>query len=180
MPIGKRELRIAAILILIIALLSMFQEQLCIKMEGATILALCVAALLFVVPNLSSIAKVKVGEVELEFKQELDKLEKLVNQEEVSKSDATPKASMSGDTTWQYYYEEYNAILISSSSNLEKILRASQLVERMIINVGEDFKLKSTSKSPFDVIKELSKEGLITDQEISIYKEFMCNSHYLI
>ncbi|MFC0515170.1 hypothetical protein ACFFGT_13205 [Mucilaginibacter angelicae] len=179
MILGKLQVRVAAICLFVIASLSLYQDKLHIKMDAATILTFCLSIILFILPDLSSLSKFKIGDLEVEFKKEVDKLEKLVQEEE--KSDYTNSLRAADKESWQYYYQEYQSILQSANSNSEKLLRASQLVEQMIMVAGKDFELDANKlKSPAMVVIELRNAGLISEEELSLYKEFQALRNNII
>lgn len=150
----------------------MFQEKLGIKIDTTTVVLIGLAIVLWILPELSNLSKFKYGEIELEFEKKVDELEKLVIAEEIV--GGPTKYSEDTNISWRHYYKEYNNILNSTASNLEKVLRASQLVELMISAAGKDFGLTDSSKlkNPSNIIKELHRLELITDEEFSLYNEF--------
>jgi uncharacterized protein YutE (UPF0331/DUF86 family) len=118
------------------------------------------------------IKKIKVGGFEVELEKKVNDLERLVIAEEII--GGPKKESKETKINWPDYYKEYSDILKSKSSNIEKILRASQLVELMISDAGKDLGLTDNAKlkNPKIIMNELHQHGLITVEEFSLYNEF--------
>lgn len=133
MKVNKTLLRLFAVLILGIAALSIFQERLEIKIDGNTVALIGLAILLFILPELTNLSKLKFANIELEFEKKVNQLEKMVIAGEAgpSKTSTLKEAMVSVS---EKYSQEYKAILESPSSNMEKILRASQLVDMIMSN----------------------------------------------
>lgn len=171
MRLNKTKLRYISIGLLVLAVLEMFQDKLGVKIDTTTIVIIGLAILLYILPELSNLSKFKYGDIELEFEKKVDELEKLVIAEE--KVGGPSRESKDQKISWQHYYKEYNDILSSKSSNLEKVLRASQLVELMISEAGKDFGLDNSKlKNPSGVMRELHKSNLISNDELGLYNEF--------
>lgn len=133
MKVNKTSLRLLAVLILGVAALSIFQDRLEIKIDGNTVALIGLAILLFILPELTNLTKFKFANLELEFEKKVDQLEKMVIAGEVGPSKTTTfKEAV--EPPHQQYYEDYKTILDSPSSNIEKILRASQLVDMIMSN----------------------------------------------
>ncbi|RZK45162.1 MAG: hypothetical protein EOO61_01000 [Hymenobacter sp.] len=172
MKLNKDSLRYISLGLLVLAVLEIFQDKLGLKIDTTTIVIVGLAILLYIIPELSNLSKFKYGDIELEFEKKVDELEKLVIAEE--KVGGPVKESKEVSISWQHYYKEYNDILNSKSSNLEKVLRASQLIELMISVAGKDFGLVDNSKlkNPTIVMRELHKNKLISNDELDLYNEF--------
>ncbi|MFD2574471.1 hypothetical protein ACFSUS_27800 [Spirosoma soli] len=172
MKLDKVKLRYISVGLLVLAILEIFQDKLGVKIDTTTIIIIGLAILLYILPELSNLTKFKYGDIELEFEKKVDELEKLIIEEE--KVGGPVKINKESNVTWQSYYKEYNDILNSKSSNIEKILRAAQLVELMISVAGKDFGLDEHSKlkNSTSVIRELHKNALISKEELDIYNEF--------
>ncbi len=172
MKLNRKHLRLISFALIALAILEVFQDKLGLKIDTTTVIIIGLAILLYILPELSNLSKFKYGDIELEFEKKVNELEKLVIAEETTKS--TVKGSKDVNVSWQHYYKEYNEILNSKSSNFEKILRASQLVELMISVAGKDFGLTDNNKlkNPSAIVKELHSRHLISDEEFSLYNEF--------
>lgn len=176
MKTSTKSLRLAGGGLLAIGVLSIFQERLSIKVDASTMLILAVAVLLFCVGDLSNLSKFKFGDLEMEFGEKLGELENMITTEEVSPT--SPNAIKTGNNINKgqlesKFYQAYEAIFNSSSSNLEKVLRASQLLEEMLLDVGKKLEMEpQQSRNASMVVNQLSRAGLLSPQEVSIYKEF--------
>lgn len=172
MKLNKTKLRYISMGLLCLAVLEVFQDKLGLKIDTTTIVIIGIAIVLYILPELSNLSKFKYGDIELEFEKKVDELEKLIIAEE--KVGGPTRENKETNISWQHYYKEYNDILNSKSSNLEKVLRASQLVELMISVAGKDFGLTDNSKlkNPTSVMRELHKNNLISDDELALYNEF--------
>lgn len=173
MKLDKMKLRSMTIALLLLAILEIFQDRLGIKIDTTTVVIIGMAMLTFILPDVSNLSKFKYGDIELEFEKEINHLEKLVIAEEVI--DAPSKRPVRVKTvSWAHYYKEYTEILNSNYSNVEKILRASRLVELMVMEAGNDFGLieKSELRNPAKIMKELHNHMLVSDEELSLYNEF--------
>lgn len=173
MKVNKLSLRIIAVLILAVAILSVFQQRLDIIIDTNTVLLIGFALLAFLLPEVSNLSKLRYGNIELEFEKKVNHLEKMVIAEE-STSRTKPVLKTAKKSGWQEYDSEYKNILSSRSSNIEKILRASQLVERMIESAADDFGLAEGQqfKSPTSTMVDLHKHKFISDDELALYNEF--------
>jgi hypothetical protein len=133
MKVNKALLRLFAVLILGVAVLSIFQERLEIKIDGTTAALIGLAVVLFILPELTNLSKFKFANIELEFEKKVNQLEKMViaGESGVSKAATVKEAT---EAVPHEYFKDYKAILESPASNIEKILRASQLVDAIMSN----------------------------------------------
>lgn len=173
MQFDRRRLRIIAVGLTLLGILAMFQDKIGIKMDTTVVILFGLAILVYILPELSNLSKFKYGDLEFEFEKKVDQLEKLVIAEEAV-GGVTINKSEQQRVGWQHYYSEYREILNSKSSNIEKILRGSQLVELMITEAGRDFGLAEDYKlkNPTVIMRELQKNNLISGEEFSLYNEF--------
>lgn len=171
MKLDKKKFRYISIGLLVLSVLEMFQDKLGLNIDTTTIVIIGLAILLYILPELSNLSKFKYGDIEIEFEKKIDELEMLVIAEE--KIGGPTRENKDQVVSWQHYYKEYNDILSSKSSNLEKVLRASQLVELMISEAGKNFGLDNSKlKTPTAVVRELHKNDLISNDELALYNEF--------
>lgn len=173
MRLNRKHIRLIALGLSALAILAMFQERIGIKIDSTVVILIGLAVLIYILPELSNLSKFKYGEIELEFEKKVDELEKLVIAEEATGGTTIIKTEHQ-KVSWQHYYSEYREILNSKASNSEKILRASQLVELMITEAGQDFGLAEATKmkNPSAIMRELQKKNLISNEEFSLYNEF--------
>lgn len=173
MQLNRKHLRLIALGLLLLAIIAIFQDKIGIKVDTTVVILIGLAVLIYILPELSNLSKFKYGDIELEFEKKVDQLEKLIIAEETT--ERTPMSKTKNQkVSWQHYYSEYREILNSKTSNIEKILRASQLVELMITEAGQDFGLAETTKikNPSVIMRELQKNNLISNDELSLYNEF--------
>ncbi len=174
MKLNKQTLRVISTGLVIIALLAAIQEKIGIKIDNTVVVLIGLAVLVYILPEITNLSKFKYGDVEIEFEKKVDQLEKLVLAEEII-GGATNNRLENPKVHWQDYYSEYKEILLSTSPNNEKIIRAVQLTELMIIEAGKDFGIEETkqTKNPAIIMRELHKNGLITVEELALYNEFI-------
>lgn len=131
MKVNKSLLRVLAMLILGVAILSMFQERLSIRIDGNTVTLIGLSVILFILPELTNVSKLKFANIEVEFQKKITQLEKDVAMAEANApKSATVKESH--EIGHKSYESDYNDIIRNSSSNTEKIRRASQLMENIM------------------------------------------------
>lgn len=133
MKVNKTFLRLLAVIILGVAALSIFQVRLNIRIDGNTVALIGLAILLFILPELTNLTKLKFANIELEFEKKVNQLEKMVIAGEIVPL-ALPNIKEAAQPVHHQYYQDYKAILDSPSSNIEKILRASQLADMIMSN----------------------------------------------
>ncbi len=170
MKLSKTHIRVISIGLLLIAVLQIFQDQIGIKIDTTTVLLIGLAILLYIMPDINNLSKFKYGDVELEFEKDVDRIEKLVVAEEVALESKPLVEGSQSKIDWQHYYAEYREITSANTSNIEKILRASQLVELMITEAGKDFEVEG--KSPRQIMQNLHKNELISKVEYDLFLEF--------
>ncbi len=170
MKLDRAILRYIAIALLLLAVLEIFQDKLGLKIDSTTVIIIGLAILLYILPELSNLSKFKYGDIELEFVKKVNELEKLVIAEEIV--GGPTRENKEPNLSWQHYYKEYTEILNSKSSNIEKILRASQLIELMISVAGKDFGLTDNAKlkNPTGIMRELHKHKLVSDEELTLQR----------
>lgn len=193
---NKRIFRLVAFALVVLAALQISEEYINLHINDTTLVILGFAAIVLLIPELPNLSRFKYKDFELEFKEkavlkEVNKIQKLVQTEEVSPSEKkkerpkTEKKSKEDESKsqtankdlqdWLYYIREYGDLIKLNISNLEKVLRAFQLVELMINTAVEDFELvdKNTKiRSPHQAMQILLKEGFVSSQEYEIYQEF--------
>jgi hypothetical protein len=117
----------------------------------------------------------KAGPIEAEFERELRQFERKViaSEAEPPKSRATTVDS-TGTVSWEGYFEEYFKIVNSPTSNVEKILGASILLERMLLNVAKAFDLPNVKErtGPATIVRKLLDAGLIGPEEQAAFNDF--------
>lgn len=120
--------------------------------------------------------RIKWGEFEAELDRAVDDLERRVTATEaspapqhVSKAVAPTSASQ---PTWEVFFDEYMALVNSPSSNVEKIIAASILLEKMINSFVASIEpeLKVRGRGPKIAIDRLAEENLITSQERDAFR----------
>lgn len=131
MKVNKAFLRILACVVLGVALLSMFQESLGIRIDGNTVTLIGLAIVLLILPEITNLSKFKFANIEIEFQKKVSQLEKDVAIAE-SNLPKTGDFKEAHDSSRKSYVNAYNDIIKSSSSNPEKIMRASQLAETIM------------------------------------------------
>jgi len=148
-----------------------------ITFDNISLILFGIAATCILVPyllrGLPPLRKLKVGDYEVEFEEKLRSLEnKVIESEQEVQETKVPPRSESVD--WREYYREYNSIIGSSVSNVEKILAASNLVERMILDAARAFDIDNGNirKSARGVIVEMERQGLISQAERAAFAEF--------
>ena len=144
-------------------------------------LALCgVAALMLILPKLLSllppIKKLKYGDFEAEFNEAIDRLEQRVGEAEESPvpQPPPPRVATAYPPLRDSYVKGFKDILLSRTSNTEKILGASILVESMLVETARELELiKDTRfRSPSALVQLLAGNGFISDAERDAFNEF--------
>jgi uncharacterized protein YutE (UPF0331/DUF86 family) len=131
----------------------------------------------FLFRGLPPLKRFKFGEYEIEFEEKLRSLESKVIQSEHELKSTQIKdkgASTHLSFGWQEYYRDYNSIISSSVSNVEKILAAANVVERIILDTAQalDLVAGTPRKNTRTIIVEMKKQGLITEAEQEAFIEF--------
>jgi hypothetical protein len=149
------------------------------SIAAACILLPC---LLQILPPLK---RFSLGPVEAEFvDRAINKMEqKVVLSEAKSKQKLnrfTPKEM--GSVGWQKYFDEYAAILKSSTSNQLKVLTASNLIERMLFNAAVALGVSGVDEgtNPVDISESLFEAKLISADEKTAFDEFWSLRHRLV
>lgn len=148
--------------------------------DNTSLILFAIAAIAVFIPILFRILpplkKFKFGDYEFEFEERLRSLESKVieSEHEPKQPEVTAKqAAAYSSLSWQEYFREYNSIISSSVSNVEKILAAANLVERMILDAAEEFDLEGVNRKNTRVlIAQMEKQELISTAEREAFMEF--------
>jgi uncharacterized protein YutE (UPF0331/DUF86 family) len=134
--------------------------------------ALVIPYLFNVLPPLKSL---EAGPVKAEFDRDIARLERNVAASEGERS--KPRADRR-DTSeaigWEKYFDEYFSIVNSTTSNVEKILAAAILVERMIGNVAQALNLPEIDQraTPLTIVDRLAEAQIIGNEEKEAFDDF--------
>jgi uncharacterized protein YutE (UPF0331/DUF86 family) len=142
------------------------------KFDHTSLVLFGVAALAMLAAFLP-IKRIKWGEFEAELDRAVDDLERKVKASEIHSpplgaSRTVGRSPMSpSQPTWQRFFDEYIALVNSPASNVEKIIAATILLEKMIDTfataLGPEFAVQG--RGPKFVIDRLAEQNLITPQE---------------
>lgn len=126
--------------------------------------------------RLPPIKSIKYKDFSAEFEKDIAALEKKVIASESAPVPPTTTeiAKKPGTVSWEQFFDEYYRIVNSPSSNVEKILSASILVERMLTNVASAFGIVSQGPHtpPRGLVEKLAKENLISGAEMEAFSDF--------
>lgn len=145
--------------------------------QNAMIL-LGVAALSYLIPSftvlLSKVKKLKWGEFEAEFEEEIRKFEeKVVVAENQAPSKKPNVRSFRAAPLHSSYVEEYKRIIASPSSGREKVILGAVLAERMIQETVRELELDKSGRLPArSGMQLLLKEGLVSPVEVEALDEY--------
>jgi uncharacterized protein YutE (UPF0331/DUF86 family) len=148
-----------------------------ITFDNISLILFAIAAISILLPyllrGLPPLKKVKIGDYEVEFDQKLRSLESKIieSEQEIQETEIQTK---SASVNWQEYFREYSSIIKSPISNVEKILAAANLVERMIIDAAKAYDIieDNARKNTQAIIAEMEKQGLISRAERDAFSEF--------
>lgn len=127
------------------------------------------------------IKRIKWGEFEAELDRAVDHLERKVAASEAAPpvaAAARPPADVPGPSrstpTWQRFFDEYISLMNSPASNVEKIVAAAIMLERMVETAAESLTPEQTGRArgTRGMINEFAEHGLISDEERSAFLEF--------
>src|SRR5215208_172183 len=139
-------------------------------------LALVAALLPHVLGSLPPLKSLKYGDFAAEFDEAISGLEEKVVASEASRPAAAPPqaASEVGTASWEKFFDEYFRIVNSPTSNVEKILAASILIEGMVINAASALGLEMVGPrtNVRSVVEMLAKQGLISQAERAAFEDF--------
>jgi hypothetical protein len=128
--------------------------------------------------------KLKIGDFEAELVEEVDRLERKIQASEattevkrgaVDGELTTSKVDFRKQDTWKEFFTEYNRILTSSASNVEKVISVSVLVEKTleVATRSLDIPQENLGRGARQQLKWLSNRGLVGDAEQAAYEELM-------
>lgn len=155
-----------------------------VTLDSVALILLALAGVVFLMPELSEIfariRKIKIGEFEAEFDVEIRKLEEkvLTAESQVSSKKIVDtikhiSSKLQVPQLHRDYVREYKNILASSSSNTQKIVLSSILVDRMIQETVTALELDSSGTMPAkEGMLVLLKEGFVAEAETEAFKEF--------
>ena len=145
--------------------------------DNVSLILFAIAAIAILLPyilrDLPPISEFEIAGVKAKFEQRLESLEKsVVGNEQESQEIELPAKPAS--LNWQEYFKEYDTIIGSSVSNIEKVIRAANLVERMIFDAAQAFGVieGKARKNTRAIVEELAKNDLITETERDAFLEF--------
>jgi hypothetical protein len=151
-----------------------------LKFDDTSLILFGVAAIALLVSYLP-IKRIKWGEFEAEIDRAVDDLErKVVATEAAAPSPIASKTLPAGSLpsqlapTWQQFFDEYIALVNSPASNVEKIVAAAILLEKMIgtaaTALGPD--IEARRRGPRALIDRLAEQNLITAEEKAAFMDF--------
>jgi|SRR5450755_2072503 len=149
-----------------------------LKFDDISLILFGVAALATIVAFLP-IKRIKWGEFEAELDRAVDNLERKVNATETSPPSQLPSKTIARGSdshagpTWQGSFDEYMTLVNSSASNVEKIIAATILLEKMIDTFVTAFEpdVGPRGRGPKAAIDWLAEQNLITPQERDLFTE---------
>jgi uncharacterized protein YutE (UPF0331/DUF86 family) len=147
-----------------------------IKFDDTSLVLFGVAALALLVAFLP-IKRIKWGDFEAELDRAVDNLERKVTATEASlPAQLASKAAARGSAsqpTWQKFFDEYISLVNSPASNIEKIIAASILLEKMIDTFVDAFEpeLGPRGRGPRVAIDQLAEHKLISPEERAAFME---------
>lgn len=145
-----------------------------LRLDNTSLILFGVAGLAILVAFLP-LKRVKWGEFEAEIDRAVDDLEKKVTASEaspapnhVSEAATTPTPQSSGEG----FFDEYMALVSSPSSNVEKVIAASILLEKKIDSLAASVEpeVKVRGRGPKVAVDRLAENNLITPQEMEAFK----------
>lgn len=151
------------------------------KREGIdqnAMVLLGVAAISYLIPSLtalfSKVKKLKWGEFEAEFEEEIRKFEeKVVVAENQAPSKKSNVRSFRAAPLHSSYVDEYRQIIASPSSGREKVILGAVLAERMIQETVRELDLDKSGRLPArSGMQLLLKEGLVSSAEVEALDEY--------
>jgi hypothetical protein len=151
-----------------------------LKFDDTSLILFGVAAIALLVGYLP-IKRIKWGEFEAEIDRAVDDLErKVVATEAAAPSPITSKTLPPGSLpsqlapTWQQFSDEYIGLVNSPASNVEKIVAAAILLEKMIgtaaTTLGPD--IEARRRGPRALIDRLAEQNRITAGEKAAFMDF--------
>jgi uncharacterized protein YutE (UPF0331/DUF86 family) len=125
------------------------------------------------------ITRIKWGDFEAELDRDVDDLERKVRATEAAPPSAS-KAVAAGPEeppstpAWQRFFDEYIALVNSPASNVEKIIAAAILLEKMIDTSAAALgpEIGARARGPRFVIDRLAERNLITAEERAAFMDF--------
>jgi uncharacterized protein YutE (UPF0331/DUF86 family) len=165
---------ISAVVVIVARLLwrSLNFDNTSLILFGIAASAVVIPYLFNVLPPLKSL---EAGPVKAEFDRDIARLERNVAASEGERS--KPRADRR-DTSevigWEKYFDEYFSIVNSNISNVEKILAAAILVERMIGNVAKVLDLPQIDQrsTPRRIVDQLAEGQIIGNEEKKAFDDF--------
>lgn len=149
-----------------------------LKFDGISLALLGIAALAISLPRLIELLpplkKAKYKDFEIEFEKEIEVLESQVEAISSEAEEAELKGIAKYPPLHTAYVEEYQSIVSSAEPNMQKVLRAAILTEKIVFQAARDLdiEIQGNTKSPTVVIKALVEEGAITERESSVFSSF--------
>jgi uncharacterized protein YutE (UPF0331/DUF86 family) len=145
-----------------------------LRFDNTSLILFGVAGLAILVAFLP-LKRIKWGEFEAELDRAVDDLERKVTASEASPPHHVSKAvapTSTPQSSWQGFFDEYMALVNSPSSNVEKIIAASILLEKMIDSFVASIEpeLKLRGRGPRVAIDRLAENSLITPQERDAFR----------
>ena len=149
-----------------------------LKFDNTSLVLFGVAALAMLVAFLP-IKRIKWGEFEAELDRAVDDLERKVKATEASSPPLlaskilAPGSEPPSQPTWQRFFDEYIALVNSPASNVEKIIAATILLEKMIDTFATALgpELGAHGRGPRFAIDRLAEQNLITTQERAAFMD---------
>lgn len=166
---------IAAVSIGIVILREIYPS---LKFDGISLVLLAIAALAISLPRLIELLpplkKAKFKDFEIEFEKDIEVLESQVKEIAVEAEETELKGNAKYPPLHSAYVDEYQSISSSTEPNMQKVLRAAILTERIIIQAAKDLdiEVKGNVKSPSAIIRTLVKEGVVTEKERAVFTSF--------
>lgn len=149
-----------------------------LKFDGISLMLLAIAALAISLPRLIELLpplkKAKYKDFEIEFEKEIEVLESQVKEITNEAEETELKGTAKYPPLHAAYVEEYQNIVSSAEPNMQKVLRAAILTEKIVLQAARDLdiEIQGNTKSPAVVIKALVADGAITEKECSIFTSF--------
>lgn len=150
------------------------------RIEPVTLILLGVAGAGFVLPELVSengafgkLKKVKLGQFEAEFEQQIRKAEESIIKAEQAPADSKPNFPGNAPPLDRSYVEEYERVISSPASNREKIILGGLLVERMAAETAKLLEIDITGlHSASETVRAINKGGFISESEVAAFDRF--------
>jgi hypothetical protein len=145
-----------------------------LRFDNTSLILFGVAGLAILVAFLP-LKRVKWGEFEAELDRAVDDLERKVTASEASPAPhpvSKVLAPKTPQSSWEGFFDEYMALVNSPSSNVEKIIGASILLEKMIDSFVAplESELNVRGRGPRVAIDRLAENNLITPQERDAFR----------